>query len=565
MPKSAFAYAFDRDIGRTVLEDPSLGERVLGADPGLVAARGADLIAGARVLRAQGALKPRLALRLAMALHDLGVTEEALEVLADDAVDFGPRRPLRDLVLAQVRLAAGDEAGGRAAFGEAQAWGPGPGGELAGTLARAFCGAPAADWTESVQWAQAFLVLGLADPAARVIQTFLERPEALAPQAVDALVASAFAALRLASASAALRLLQAMAPLYALEGRAESHRSTVETLAGGRDLGVEAEPAEPSERRLALRACLAEACAAARRWPEAVRRLDFVGKTDRDPPDALRELARCIGRDLDGHGVRLAPPGGPRRIVDVFAFNGELDLLRLKLRDMSPWVDRFVILEADTTFTGRPKPLYFQEAAAAFAEYADKIVHVVAPAPPDHIAATWAREIFQKDAAVRGIDGFCAPDDVVILSDVDEIVARDSVAGFDGDVAAGAVRTFRYFLNCELVSDRPVLKSTVTRARFLAAHGWNYLRLGAVTYRKERWLPNAGWHFTSVGDAERLARKMQSTSHEEWAHLDGAYFEKMLRKLKRGGLSAEYVRREIDDSFPAAIRDNREELAALIL
>ena len=43
---------------------------------------------------------------------------------------------------------------------------------------------------------------------------------------------------------------------------------------------------------------------------------------------------------------------------------------------MNPVVDRFVISEATETFSGNPKPLYYEENKEMFAEFADKIIHV---------------------------------------------------------------------------------------------------------------------------------------------------------------------------------------------
>ena len=131
-------------------------------------------------------------------------------------------------------------------------------------------------------------------------------------------------------------------------------------------------------------------------------------------------------------------------------------------------------------------------------------------------------------------------------------------------MASGALRTFRLFLNCELVSATPNLKATVTSARQAAAHGWNYLRLGAIRFRRTEYLPNAGWHFSSIGNAEWLAYKMQCTAHEEWSYMDKGFFERKLPKMRKA-LGPGFQRCEIDDSFPACIRESREALAEFIL
>ena len=562
MNKSAFRYGFDRDLVRTALGDEALGGRTLRARPHLEGAAPAELIAGARALRVAGRLPAKTALRLAGGLLDLGFHDEAIEVLEDDGVDYAGRDAPRRLGLARALAAAGEPAQAAAALASAASASlPQPAEKAAAALARAL--AP-----ETVTAAEAPALAGelcglaLAALAAEVLAPHLESSD---PRLIEA----AFEVLRLSDGGAAVRLIAAMQRPYRLEGREAAWRATLAVLEGGPDAGVEPEGEGSSRLRLLLRACLGEACAAAGLWPAAIARFDYAGRKWREPPDSLCELARCVGRDLLEHQtIRLLPQDDqPARAYDVFPYNGEARMLQLKLREMSGWIDRFVLVEADETFPGRPKPLYFQaDPQGAAGELAGRIVPVVAPRPPAHIAYTWAREFFQKDSAVLALDGLCRPGDLVILSDADEILDREAVAGFEGDVAPGALRTFRYFLNCELISETPPLKATLARACQAAAHGWNYLRLGAIRYRRGAQLKGAGWHFSSIGNAEWLAYKMQCTAHEEWSYQDQSFFARFLTKMrKEGGLGADFVRREIDEGFPASIRESRDSLTDIIL
>ena len=49
------------------------------------------------------------------------------------------------------------------------------------------------------------------------------------------------------------------------------------------------------------------------------------------------------------------------KIFDAFLFFNELELLEIRLNTLAPYVDYFVITEADVTFSGKPKPLYYQQ------------------------------------------------------------------------------------------------------------------------------------------------------------------------------------------------------------
>ena len=563
MIKSPFRYAFERDLCRTALEDPDLGARVLAERPRLEGAGQPELIAGGRAARAAGPIPAKLAIRLAGGLLDLGAWEEALQVLEDPSTDFTGRDAPRSYLMARAFAAAGRREAARSSLTHALGSGlASKSVEPATWLAEALGAEPSDSAPELSGQLCALALPGL---AADILRPGLARAGE-AGAAAEPLLEAAFGVLRLCGRADAIRLLDAMQPLYQAEGREPSLQSTLAVLEGGADAGVEPESESSSARQLLLRACLAEACAAAHNWPAAIRRFDYAGKKWREHPDSLCELARCVGRDLlDGAGIRLTASGGARRIVDLFPYNGEAAMLQMRLLETGDWIDSFVLVEADETFPGRPKALHFRDdPAAAAGPYADRITPIVAPKPPSHIDYTWAREFFQKDCSVLGLDGLCGPDDLVILSDVDEILSRAAFEGFQGDVASGALRTFRIFLNCELVTPTPQLKTAVTHARQAAAHGWNYLRLGAIRFRRGEHLPNAGWHFSSIGTPEWLAYKMQCTAHEEWSYMDTDFFEKYLPKMRRA-LGPGFQRCEIDDSFPACIRERRDDLADFIL
>ena len=48
-------------------------------------------------------------------------------------------------------------------------------------------------------------------------------------------------------------------------------------------------------------------------------------------------------------------------VIDIFSFNGELDVLEIRFNILNDVVDQFIICESDETFTGIKKPLYFFE------------------------------------------------------------------------------------------------------------------------------------------------------------------------------------------------------------
>ena len=379
------------------------------------------------------------------------------------------------------------------------------------------------------------------------------------PEALDELLEAAYAALRGADPDEAAAILQALSARFPGERQAFD-----DALAAAPGAGPA--PEHGDGRQQMLISCLAEACAAAGHWDAAVDRFMRVPGGHGVLPENLSELARCVGRRYaPERALRFRAPGGPRRVFDLFPYNGELLALKIRLDETASWVEKFIIVEARKTFSGLDKPLYYLEHKAELEAYADKIVHVVVDAAPPELTLAWAREFHQRDSAVLGLSGLCAPDDLVLISDVDEILRREVVEAFDGVAASAELRTFRMFLNCEVVRETRPRKTAMVRARLLADNGSNYLRLGLARYHRRHSVRGAGWHFTSVNDAEVLEMKFKSYSHEENAHLDRPALEARLERMRTGGLKADQFRREIDDSFPGYIRRNQDALARFIL
>ena len=201
-----------------------------------------------------------------------------------------------------------------------------------------------------------------------------------------------------------------------------------------------------------------------------------------------------------------------RRVFDCFPFGTELDVLRLRLELLDPVVDRFVIVEAPTTFSGQAKPLHYAEHRDELAAYADKVVHVVVDdmPPPPASGDRWPAERFQRDAIGRGLVD-ADPDDLVLVSDVDELI--------DPDVVAGPLQQV----------DEPValeMRLAYWRGNWELADGWDRARACAarhVGYPQQlrasdpRWaVRDAGAHLTYLTDVEGVRRKLAGFSHDEF-------------------------------------------------
>ena len=277
-------------------------------------------------------------------------------------------------------------------------------------------------------------------------------------------------------------------------------------------------------------------------------------------------------------------------IYDCFQFFNELDILKIRLHVLSPVVDRFVISEATETFSGLKKPLYYEENKAMFAEFEDKIIHVVVEDTPQ--GGTHERDTFQKNAVTRGLAG-CTDDDIVIFSDLDEIPNPDKIReilqNFQEDkIYHFAQRLFYCYLNMEEVSGSLLSYAGefegVARKKWIGTKMLSYkllreqhLMLGELRFpeRKEIGIrvEDGGWHFGYMGGhgekdiRKRVQEKVVSAAHQEYnsRHV----LSNVTDQIKDGkdifGRNAQFVRCEIDESFPAYIRGHQKELDFLIM
>lgn len=277
-------------------------------------------------------------------------------------------------------------------------------------------------------------------------------------------------------------------------------------------------------------------------------------------------------------------------IYDCFQFFNELDILYLRMKIMDSIVDRFVVSEATTTFSGLPKPLYFQENREMFGEFEDKIIHVVVEDTP--AGDTHERDTFQKNAVGRGL-AEAKDEDIIIFSDLDEIPnpekIKEILPHFQEDkIYHFAQRLFYCYLNMEEVSGsllsyagefpgvekKQWIGSKMCRYRLLKEQN---LQLGDLRFpqRKECGIRVAegGWHFGYMGGKgesdirKRVQQKVISAAHQEYN--SNEVLNDVADRIKDGqdifGRQAQFVLGTIDETYPEYIRTHQKELAHLIL
>ena len=215
-------------------------------------------------------------------------------------------------------------------------------------------------------------------------------------------------------------------------------------------------------------------------------------------------------------------------IIDAFIFYNEFDLLEVRLEELYPVVDKFILVESTHTHSGLPKPLYFEENCTRFEKYSDKIVHVVHSAEevssdenPIVNALSWINEKGQRMEIFNHISEY-DHDDVIMISDLDEIPSRESVLllnfqpfqtfpiAFSQDFFYYDYTSFKgkwsgtKAFKKSQITDKSVIDNTrkaLTPAQ-ASAQGYNLIE--------------AGWHLSYFFDLDGIETKIKSFAHQEF-------------------------------------------------
>lgn len=273
------------------------------------------------------------------------------------------------------------------------------------------------------------------------------------------------------------------------------------------------------------------------------------------------------------------------RVFDCFVFSSELDLLEIRLHELAPAVDVFVIAESPVTFQGNSKPLVFHENRQRFAPFAERIRHIIIRDMPEGTRQSdhWLRQKHQRNALISGVDD-ATGDDVVLLSDVDEIPRATVVRAVAEKpdvrptVHCFEQRMYQYFLDYQ--RSEPWLRSgprAVRRRHLHTMQGLRYVRAPTPGLMRSsaRWLyacaymrhmirrivhEDAGWHFSSMGGVGELARKLRSNSAvvtERLEEPDRDFVDISAKRIENARHDTSLRKVPLDNSFPAYLLENR--------
>lgn len=233
------------------------------------------------------------------------------------------------------------------------------------------------------------------------------------------------------------------------------------------------------------------------------------------------------------------------RVFDLVLYNQEADMLNVRISHLEHAVDKFVILEGESTFMGRPKKTGLEPRHANHPKVEYRTFAYDGP-------WGWAAEHAQRDHLFRIVEEFQPHEqDIVTVCDCDEIWDPQDI------------ETLSYGPWWAWVMKRTVM-SVYWRLddEFTAVGGpWGTRPVSAQQARSGRYsMPvlRSGWHLSWMGGPEWAANKMREFCHQELMVPDPeAFMEKNYtvgRSIRGEGL---FEDAELDACLPKMILDGK--------
>jgi beta-1,4-mannosyl-glycoprotein beta-1,4-N-acetylglucosaminyltransferase len=198
-------------------------------------------------------------------------------------------------------------------------------------------------------------------------------------------------------------------------------------------------------------------------------------------------------------------------IIDAFPFFNETEILEIRLNELAPIVDKFVIVESLEMHGSRnTKPANFDRERFKQFDIEYVLLPRLEPEYTDSVSG-WKRENYQRNALMPAVLEIASPNDIVIVSDCDEIPRMTAIRDNLDKLQIGIhqLSLDMYFYNVNNFNGKWARSSAGTLKDFQRAGGFQVLR----DKPSAQTIPDAGWHFSYFGSPERIRMKVANFAH----------------------------------------------------
>lgn len=281
------------------------------------------------------------------------------------------------------------------------------------------------------------------------------------------------------------------------------------------------------------------------------------------------------------------------KIYDCFNFFNELDILEIRLNILYEYVDYFVIVESSVTHSGQLKPFYFEENKERFSKFLDKIIHYKVYDTPESFdnldfstdpvvneiygfsnkqtnrfnrynQPDYGRDFYQKECVRRPLVN-CSDDDLIIISDADEIpnpviINNLKNLSLEDTIYSLNQNTYYYYLN--VLKQRDWYGSKLGLYKNVKNLSFNEVRGDESLSTR---IGNGGWHFSFMGGKEMVKTKITSYSARDMVndHIISS-LENNINNDIDPFFRDRLTKVEIDNTYPKYLLDNLDKYKHMI-
>ena len=266
-------------------------------------------------------------------------------------------------------------------------------------------------------------------------------------------------------------------------------------------------------------------------------------------------------------------------IYDCFQYFNEEHIADLRFNILNEFVDYFVIVESTVNHQGQSRKLHFDK--NKYKRFQKKIIYIEVDDTPEsikkpHTGGESLVEQHQRNSILRGLKN-CDDNDLVILSDVDEIPDLDKLNLFNKkNYAVFSQRMFMYKINLLNLDEKNWHGSKICLKKNFKSPQWlrnlkfkkyPFWRLDKL--RNIQIINDGGWHFAYLQSPQDISKKIKSFAHGEYNKEHIVNEDKIKLKLEKGEDILERGYRikkiDIDNTFPQYIVDNKNKLKQWIV